>query len=91
MYVFMCVSGVHALVCGCMHVGGLRQAPGTLLSPPLLCCDYKCVLPCLVFYVGDGDLNSGPHAYKCFTKNLLPSPLHPGSHPQVWFPHVFTH
>lgn len=42
--VYVC-TGVNARVCRCMHVGGLRQAPGTLLSPPLLCCDYKCVLP----------------------------------------------
>lgn len=84
-------AGVHAPVCVSLHVGGLRQAPGTLLSPPLLRCDYKHVLPCPAFSVGGGDLNLGPHAYKCFTNNLLPSPLNPGSHPQAWFPPVFTH
>lgn len=78
----MCVQVLmHVCAGACMHVGGLRQAPGTLLFPPLLCCDYKRVLPCPASSVGGGDLNSGPHAYKCFTNNLLPSPLHPGSHP----------
>lgn len=86
---YVCVhvcAGVHAPVCVYLHVGGLRQVPGTLLSPPLLCCDYKLVLPCTAFSVGGGDLNLGPHAYKRYTNNLLPSPLNPGSHPQAWFP-----
>lgn len=35
--------------------------PPVLLSPPW---GYRCVWPCLVFYVGVGDLNLGVHACK---------------------------
>lgn len=48
-----------------------QQVPGMLLSVP----DYQCVLQCPTFYVGAGDLNSGPHA--CMASTLLTEPSAP--------------
>jgi hypothetical protein len=53
----------------------VEQIPGTLLSPPPRCWDYKpACLSCPAYYVGAGNLTQGP--------TLGQQALYPVSHPQ---------